>query len=1105
MTASATGLTGSPLTFTATGVAGVPTQIGIRTQPSGAVSGVVLTTQPVVQIHDANNNLVTTATNSVTTAISSGGALTGAMLVSAVNGVATFSDLRVTGTGATRLSFSATGLTSATSNSFTVTTGDLDPCLTVPTIALGDTRTGSLVTSDCQYTDGSYVDRYQLTLSGSTAVQIDLTSTAFDTYLIVTNATGTVVAYDDDGGGGLNSLISATLAAGVYTIAATSYSAGETGAYTLSITRPVEDPCSSATTITAGQSQAGSLATSDCRLTDGRYADRWQFTVTAATTVRLALSASFDTYLYVTNTGGTTVGEDDDSGPGTDSQLELTLTAGTYIAWATSFSSRVTGAYSLTFTQSPPACSSANTITLGQTVSGVLSTSDCQLGNGSYADRWEFTMASAAAATVSMTSTAFDAFLILSNSAGNVIASNDDGGGGTNSRIVQALAAGTYTVWANSYTAGATGSYQLSVTTASSGCLTSAPISLGQTVNGGLETTDCRLADGSYADRWQLTLAATTALNISLTSTAFDAYLFLVDANGATVAADDDGGVGTNARIQGTFPAGAYIIYANSFSAAETGVYQLAVTSASSGAVNLRIDRIYLMQSTQTSTGSVPLIRDRDALLRVFVRADQANSATPSVRVRFYSGTTLLDTRAIVAPGGATPTALNEGTLSSTWNLVVPASLIQPNVAVLVDVDPTNAIAESNDNDNAYPASGSPLVLDVRTMPTFNLTLIPVTQSANNRTGSVTSATQNSFLSMTRAIWPLGAVSTTVRAAYTTTLPALLSGDENGSWGALLSEIAALRTLEAPSRYYYGVVNVSYNSGIAGVGYIGSPTAIGWDYLPSRNEVTAHEIGHNVGRRHAPCGNPGGPDANYPYPNGAIGVYGYDLAAATLKPPTIPDIMSYCSDPWISDYSFRGALDYLKNNPLSAAGGATESVLLWGRIDGDVLTLEPALEFVARPTAKPVSGPYRLEGFDAAGQLMIDFAFTPDEVADSPRPSKHFAFVVPKSDFLGLQLETLRFTGPAGARASIQGPSAAARLAIGTVQLPTASRRSASVVDVRWDASRYPVAVIRSTSTGQIVSFARGGLASIAMSDTEVELVLSDGVQSTRLTLIVSR
>ena len=119
--ASATGLTSSPaLTFTVD--PGAATALSIATEPSGAVHASALTTQPVVGLRDAYGNAVPSAGTVVTAAVASGiGTLTGATATTDNSGVATFTGLTISGTsGAFTLTFTASGLTSATSTSFTL-------------------------------------------------------------------------------------------------------------------------------------------------------------------------------------------------------------------------------------------------------------------------------------------------------------------------------------------------------------------------------------------------------------------------------------------------------------------------------------------------------------------------------------------------------------------------------------------------------------------------------------------------------------------------------------------------------------------------------------------------------------------------------------------------------------------------------------------------------------------------------------------------------------------------------------------------------------------------------------------------------------------------
>ncbi len=108
---------------------GTASQLVFTTQPNGGANGVAWTTQPTVTIEDAFGNTVTSATNSITLAIASQPG-SGAVLActtnprAAVAGVDTFAGCKITGTaGAYTLSATATGLTTGTSNSFSITFG----------------------------------------------------------------------------------------------------------------------------------------------------------------------------------------------------------------------------------------------------------------------------------------------------------------------------------------------------------------------------------------------------------------------------------------------------------------------------------------------------------------------------------------------------------------------------------------------------------------------------------------------------------------------------------------------------------------------------------------------------------------------------------------------------------------------------------------------------------------------------------------------------------------------------------------------------------------------------------------------------------------------
>lgn len=127
LTASASGLTGSPVTFTATASAGAAGKLVIITQPGGtATSGSSLSPQPVLQLVDANNNPVSTGGITVTATIASGpgGSLSSATTNTASNGRATFAGLRISGpSGTYTLGFAAPSITGVTSSNIVLGAG----------------------------------------------------------------------------------------------------------------------------------------------------------------------------------------------------------------------------------------------------------------------------------------------------------------------------------------------------------------------------------------------------------------------------------------------------------------------------------------------------------------------------------------------------------------------------------------------------------------------------------------------------------------------------------------------------------------------------------------------------------------------------------------------------------------------------------------------------------------------------------------------------------------------------------------------------------------------------------------------------------------------
>lgn len=683
---------------------------------------------------------------------------------------------------------------------------------------------------------------------------------------------------------------------------------------------------------------------------------------------------------------------------------------------------------------------------------------------------------------------------------GNPAAVTVTGPGGFNRAVtatqsLTGLTAGTYTVAAANVPVGGT-------------TYLGAPTTQAATVTAGVITTKT------------VTYTATGSLTVTVTGLP----------GGATAAITVTGPGGYNQSVTGTttlptLAAGSYTIAAgntssggNSYNPAPTsqsatvtgGATASATVTYTIGApvpLNLVIDGMYLTQAAAKYDGSTPVIASRDGYLRVFVKANQANTATPTVRVRLYSGASLIQTSTITASAASVPTTITEGTFTSSWNLLIPAATLQPNLRVLADVDPTNAVVESSDADNTFPVTGTPFVLDVRAVPTWNVRFVPVLQSVNSLQGNVTVGNAGTFLVDPLKLLPVAAYSADVRAVYTTSAPVLESGNGNGAWGTILSEVAALRSADASSRYYYGVVKTSYDDGVVGIGYVGGgiQTALGWDALPSGSGIMAHEVGHNMGRWHSPCGGAGRPDPAYPYAGGIIGTYGLDLTTLAVKGPTTNfDFMGYCSPNWVSDYTWSGLITYRQaapNNAPPAPSSAVSGLLVWGRVGPLGVVLEPAFRVAppATPSAAGSSG-YRVEGLAANGRVLFSHPVQLEHTMTiNTEHEEHFVAVIPLDQAQDDGLAQLRLVTPAGPvnRLSPQAiVQAGGRLFL---RNPGAAMTSPAAVQatITWDVATYPMAMVRDAATGEILSFARSGATTIWTRSRQFDVTFSDGVRST--------
>jgi hypothetical protein len=239
--------------------------------------------------------------------------------------------------------------------------------------------------------------------------------------------------------------------------------------------------------ITRGQTVSGRLGPGDfLRTDDNTYADGYFYDGRAGEQITVTMrSSSFDSWVVVDDPNGPLREHDDDGAGGNDARLTVTLPhAGRYLIVANAVGRDANGSYTLTVEGSGgggagPANDAGGSggtiadlgrmrlprITAGQTVSGRLTSSDfVRSDDNSYADGYEYIGRAGEQITISLSSGAFDSWVVIDDPEGPLQEHDDDSGGGNDAQLTVTLPhAGRYVIIANSVGARATGAYTLTV------------------------------------------------------------------------------------------------------------------------------------------------------------------------------------------------------------------------------------------------------------------------------------------------------------------------------------------------------------------------------------------------------------------------------------------------------------------------------------------------------------------------------------------------------------------------------------------------------------------------------------------------------------------
>ena len=415
-------------------------------------------------------------------------------------------------------------------------------------------------------------------------------------------------------------------------------------------------------------------------------------------------------------------------------------------------------------------------------------------------------------------------------------------------------------------------------------------------------------------------------------------------------------------------------------------------------------------QGIQDLNNSVVLVAHKRTFARFHVRSLAHGDRGPvSAHLSAWRGGTYLGTILPNNPGGTITIRQDpdRGQLEHSFYFDLPSSWLHSSVTLIAEVNHDHRMAESDYSNNYQTAS-----VTFQDTPEMNILLVDACYTSGGTTYHVRNTDRWALASWLRRAYPIHRLNVWwgVFVPCYDSLPNASDVNSDLVWNKSRN---VLGDDEDPYTRYYGMADdgggfmrgraydipSTVASGPAGSG------TWGWDFDGSYADwYGGHELGHTYGRYHAEfCGAGGGKP--YPYPNGDISptrdesdpdaLYGFDVETLDIYPPSWKDLMSYCDNIWLSDFTYEGIRDrMLTESALAAAWVRPAATQEYLAVFGTIYTATDQVEldtFYRVPDAWDVlgrtPGEYSIRLLDEEGSTLADYPFTPRFSDLDPSPS----------------------------------------------------------------------------------------------------------------------
>ncbi len=458
-----------------------------------------------------------------------------------------------------------------------------------------------------------------------------------------------------------------------------------------------------------------------------------------------------------------------------------------------------------------------------------------------------------------------------------------------------------------------------------------------------------------------------------------------------------------------------------------------------------------ITQAIQDMSNSVPLIANKRAFVRVYLRAEG-----PTGEILNVSGTLTAsrpgDFNPPLTPAGLE--SLNKITVNSAADIIdkrldinaslnfelppewIAAGQLQLRLSRL-DIEGTSSGLSCAGCQNVG-RSGAPIVYEFKNAPPVSIFIASVPYSMLDEMGEtqIYEPRQKDFdllASWLKRAYPTGTVlSTQITADAFDGLPECGAVNKKLYYYKVMGRLRL--GIDERTRYY-GMVSDEGNfmrgcsqgapsfvasgpTGVPGNPHSASASGGGWDTDGSYGDwYGGHEIGHMFGRLHAQfCG----VTANYvpyPYDNGFISgpdfrYVGFDLGdpnnmiqQQVYAPDVWTDVMTYCRNEWMSNFTYEGILDGMIHDvidldPISPPGASvktsSDALFVLGSLNltNESVQLDDFLRLPGlRLSPRPESSSFSIDLLDGAGNLLARYPFEPKEDTDTESDGDRIALV----------------------------------------------------------------------------------------------------------------